>query len=100
MGGAVRRRRPDGDPGRPSPSAYLSGALPSAGEALHGLEQLLGLRLGRRRVARPQRVADAVIHVAVEDAQADLLQRRRDGADLVEDVDAVAVLLDHALDSA
>ena len=43
---------------------------------------------------------DAVLDVVVEDPEREALERRRDGADLGEDVHAVAILLDHPLDPA
>src|SRR4051794_17206716 len=43
---------------------------------------------------------DAVAGVVVEEAEGDLVQRGLDGGDLREDVDAVAVLVDHLLDAA
>ena len=51
-------------------------------------------------VAVDDGVADAVADVLVEEADGDGLERLGDGADLGEDVDAVRVLLDHALDAA
>ncbi len=52
------------------------------------------------RVARLERGRDAVLHVVVEHPQGDGLERRVDGAELREDVDAVAVVLDHPGDAA
>src|SRR3954464_42643 len=43
---------------------------------------------------------DAVLRVLVEQAERHLVQRRLHGGDLGEDVDAVAVVGDHALDPA
>ncbi len=43
---------------------------------------------------------DAVVRMVVEQAERDLVQRRLSGADLGEDVDAVAVVGDHPLDAA
>src|SRR5664279_4680264 len=43
---------------------------------------------------------DAVLNVVFEDLQGDSLERRIDGRKLREDVDAVAVVLDHLLDPA
>src|SRR3954447_8681794 len=42
----------------------------------------------------------AVARVAVEQPERDLVQRGLDGGDLGQDVDAVAVLVDHARDAA
>ena len=41
-----------------------------------------------------------MVHVLVEDAEGEALERRVHGGDLREDVDAVAVVLDHPLDPA
>ena len=41
-----------------------------------------------------------MVHVAVEDLEGERVERGRDGADLREDVDAVAVFVDHPLDAA
>ena len=54
----------------------------------------------RRRVVAGDRIGDAVADVAVEDPHRDLLERGLDGRDLGEDVDAVGVLADHALEPA
>src|SRR5512133_4165172 len=43
---------------------------------------------------------DAMACVVVEQAERDLVERGAHGADLGEDVDAVAIVLDHALDAA
>src|SRR3954452_18282916 len=64
------------------------------------LEQLVGLRLRFGFVAGGEGAGDAMIDVLVEDLEAEALERGGDGADLGEDVDAVAVVGDHALDSA
>src|SRR4029079_8950416 len=45
-------------------------------------------------------VGDAVPHVVVEDLQRERLERRVHRRDLREHVDAVTVVLDHALDAA
>src|SRR5207302_6207922 len=42
----------------------------------------------------------AVAGVVVDQAEGDLVERRLDGRDLREDVDAVALVLDHSLDPA
>jgi threonine/homoserine/homoserine lactone efflux protein len=75
-------------------------ALADSREAMHRVEQLSALRLGLRRVAGGQRVGHAVGHVVVEDLEREALERRVDGGDLREHVDAVAILLDHPLDAA
>src|SRR5262245_23107641 len=67
---------------------------------MHGVEELLALRLGLGRVARGERTRDAVIDVVVEDLEGQALERGVDGGDLREDVDAVAILLEHPLDAA
>src|SRR5215217_2327500 len=68
-------------------------------QAADGAHQLVGLigRLVRAAVALAQ---EAVARVAVQQAERDLVQRRLDGGDLGQDVDAVAVLVDHARDAA
>src|SRR2546425_4157638 len=69
-------------------------------ETVHCREQLAAL-LGRYvRVAGRERAGDAVVDVLVEDLEAEALQCSVDGRDLGEDVDAVAVVGDHALDPA
>src|SRR5215218_3184571 len=69
-------------------------------EALHGREQLVRLRPHLRLVARGDRACDAVVDVVVEHLQAHVLECGHGGADLRQDVDAVALLLDHLLDPA
>src|SRR4051794_18332805 len=68
--------------------------LSPAHQPADGAHQLVGL------VARVVRAAVAVEHavarVAVQQAERDLVQRRLDGGDLGQHVDAVAVVLDHA----
>src|SRR5262245_42714960 len=49
-------------------------------------------------VARAERAGDTVAHVLVEDLERERLERGVHGRDLGEDVDAVAVVLDHPLD--
>src|SRR5207247_6394765 len=71
-----------------------------AGGALHGLEQFVGLRLRLTLVARSESAGDAVFDVLVEDLERERLERRIHSRDLGEDVDAVAVVLDHPLDPA
>src|SRR3954454_15752854 len=74
-----------------------AGASADAREALHGGHQLVEL-LGRRSVIIPRNgVSHAMAHVTVEDLDRDLLERGLHGGHLGEDVDAVGVLLDHAL---
>ena len=53
-----------------------------------------------RGVARGEGVGDAVVHVAVEDPEREALERGVDRGDLRQDVDAVAVVLQHPLDPA
>src|SRR5882724_236568 len=62
-------------------------------ERAHQLTELLlpCLRLG---------VHQAGADVILDQADGHLVQRRLDGRDLLQDVDAVAVLLDHPLDAA
>src|SRR5581483_12366537 len=73
-------------------------ALPHLGEAVHRVEQLLGLRLSLGLITGSKRAGDAVLDVVVEDPEAEAFERGCDGADLGEDVDAVAILGDHLLD--
>ena len=47
-----------------------------------------------------ERSGDAVLDVLVEDLEAETFEGCRDGADLSEDVDAIAILGDHLLDPA
>src|SRR5262245_45986081 len=63
-------------------------------------EELLRLFLRSRLVAGSHRPRDAVLHVPVEDLEREAVERGRDGPDLREDVDAVAVVVDHLLDPA
>jgi len=70
------------------------------GEAADRCQQLFGL-LGRGLlVPRPERARDAMLHVVIEDLQRETLERGGHCAELRQDVDAVAVVLDHALDPA
>src|SRR5919106_426113 len=71
-----------------------------ARKAVHGVEQLLALLLRCSGVARRERACDAVVYVVVEDDEGEAVERGRDRRDLGEDVDAVAILLDHPLDPA
>ena len=61
------------------------------------VEELASFRLGLDLVARSDGVADAVLDVAFKDLQRNSVERRSDGADLREDVDAIALLVDHSL---
>src|SRR6478672_1770276 len=70
------------------------------GEALHGLEQLAALLLRGGGVARRERAGDAVLHVLLEHLQRHGFERGADRTELGQDVDAVAVVLDHARDAA
>src|SRR5215212_11415539 len=69
-------------------------------KALNGVQQLAALLGSLCRIAGCQRVRDAVVHVVVEELEREALERRVHGGDLREDVDAVPVVVDHALDSA
>src|SRR5207244_7897314 len=71
-----------------------------AGEALDSLEELLGLRVRVGLVAGGEGAGHAVADVLVEDPEGERFEGGVDGGDLGEDVDAVAVLLDHPLDAA
>src|SRR5215207_3867719 len=80
-GSAERRRRPQ------------SAAAHHAADGCHqlfGALFLLGLRAAD----------DAVVRVVVEESQRDLVECRLDRRDLSQDVDAIAVVLDHPLDAA
>src|SRR5581483_11290505 len=90
----TRRRR--GKPAR----ARRPSRLARAREAVHGLEQLAALRPCLLGVPGRERRCHAVVHVLVEDAEGEAVERRRHGGDLREHVDAVAVVLDHPLDPA
>jgi hypothetical protein len=61
---------------------------------LHRFQQLLCLDLRVGLVAGDERAGDTVADVVVEDLEGEALERGVDGADLGQDVDAVAVLLD------
>ena len=72
------------------------GGSAAAHHAADGCHQLLGaLFLLRVRTAH-----DAVVRVVVEQAEGHLVERGLSSADLRQDVDAVAVVLDHPLDAA
>src|SRR5438034_272332 len=73
---------------------------PSSRKAVHRLQELPALLRRDVGVARGNRAGDAVVDVLVEDLEGEALERCRDGRDLRQDVDAVAVVLDHPLDSA
>jgi hypothetical protein len=72
--------------------------LPRAREPLNGSEQLLALLARDVRVTGGEGLGDAVRDVVLEKLRRDPFERRLHGRDLREDVDAVAVLLDHPLD--
>src|SRR5579885_285435 len=81
-------------------SQFVSAHSADAGEPLDRAQQLLGLLVRLAVVARGERAGDAVTDVIVEQPQGQRVERRRRGGDLREDVDAVAVVLDHLLDAA
>src|ERR671932_138032 len=92
--------------GRSRVRSGRTGAVASAGELIPrlvdgrahgGVVADLDLRLVV--VARAGGVDDAVGDVVLEEPEADGLQGLRDGRDLGEDVDAVRVLVHHALKS-
>ena len=56
--------------------------------------------LGLAVVAGLHRVGHAMAHVAVEHLDGHVLERGLSGGDLREDVDAIGVLVDHALQPA
>ena len=66
---------------------------------MHSFEQFFRLLASGSFVARAQSASDAVADVLVENLEREGLERRVDRRDLREDVDAVAVLFDHALDA-
>src|SRR5204863_6253969 len=68
----------------------------AAQQPAHGAHELVGALA----LLRLRGTDDAVVRVIVQQPERDLVQRRLDGRDLGEDVDAIAVLLDHALDAA
>src|SRR5438309_1836103 len=70
------------------------------GEAMHGLEQLLALLVRFGLVPGSQGSCHAVLDVVVQYAEGEAVERGRNGAQLREDVDAVAVFLEHPLDAA
>src|SRR5215210_1520209 len=74
--------------------------LPRLREALDRGEELLALLRRHLRVPRGKRVVDAVGDVVVENLERHPLEGVPYGADLRQDVDAVAVLVDHPLDPA
>ena len=74
-------------------------ALPRLCEPLNRLEELGRLLVRLRRVARGERAGDAVLHVILEHLDPDRLEGGVDGSELGENVDAVAVVLDHLGDA-
>ena len=58
--------------------------------------QLVDLDLALAVVAGMEGVCDAVLQVVVQDLLLDLVERRPHRAHLVDDVDAIAIFLDHA----
>src|SRR6266508_2647113 len=88
---------PRGDVHGPGLSQRHSASL---GEPPHRVEELPALLLRGLRIARGEGPGYAVLHVVVEDGHAEALERGVHGGDLREDVDAVTVVLDHALDAA
>jgi hypothetical protein len=75
---------------------HSASSLPATHQATDRNHQLLGPRCLVLRL----RADDAVVCVVVEQAEGDFVQGSLNGGDLREDVDAVAVLLDHALQTA
>src|SRR5207237_10767863 len=67
-------------------------------EAANGREELLRLLARSPLVTGGERLRHAVLDVVVEDRDGEALERGRDGAELGQDVDAVPVVVDHALD--
>jgi len=91
---SVSTGRPRASRVPPVPAGERGGGHDRTSRAMAGrrLGQL-GVRLG---TARPHRVRDAVGEVFVDQEQGDGLQRRRHRRHLAQDVDAVAVVLDHS----
>src|SRR6266576_5056072 len=81
-------------------AARLRSASACACKALNGGEELLALLRRGLGVAGGKRVRDAVVHVVVEHLEREALEGGVHRPDLREDVDAVAVVLDHPLDTA
>src|SRR5699024_955197 len=78
-----------------SPHETASSGLHEASDGLGGfLDFLVGF--GAAGLGGPD---DAVLKVVVQEGEGDVLQSGGDGADLGEDVDAVGVLIDHAVDA-
>ena len=80
-------------------SSFYGWLLACLREALDGLEELTALLLGVLPVAGGERARDAVLDVLFEHLQRHRLESGVDGAELGEDVDAVAVVLDHLGDA-
>ena len=97
--GVARRRRRARALAGPAGSRALPPALVLAAphEAADCRHHLVGARISRRGVVGAHH---AVLGVIVEQAQGDLVERGLDRGDLGQDVDAVALVLDHALDPA
>src|SRR5439155_6335592 len=68
------------------------------GKATDRCQQLRRLLRCGSPVSGGERTGNAVLHVVVEDRQREALEGGRDRTELGKDVDAVAVVLDHALD--
>src|SRR5512133_1149409 len=84
---------------RPSPTLAMTSATRGsapADEPPDGGHHLVGAIDALRALGAHH----AVARVVVEQAERDLVERGAHGADLGEDVDAVAIVLDHALDAA
>src|SRR5918993_3569790 len=80
-------------------ASRMRGWMSGADEPRDRLGGLADLLVGLA-AAGARGVDDAVAHVLLEQAEGDLLQRLRHGGDLREDVDAVLLVLDHALQTA
>jgi len=77
-----------------------AGASARLGEALHRGQELLDLLSGLGLVPRRDCAGDAVLDVLVEDLERERFERRIDGGDLSQDLDAIAIFFEHPLDSA
>ena len=90
----MRKRHRIGGP--PGPRRPHSGGSGAAHEPPDGGHQFVGLGVA---LVCGGGTHHAVVGVVVEQPERDLVERRLGGADLGEDIDAVAVVLDHALDA-
>src|SRR6185437_16512619 len=96
-----RRTKPPPRTGRSaSPESVEQRRSARPREPLDGLEQLARLLLGLLAASGGERPGHAVVRVLLEQLLGDRFERGRDGADLGQDVDAVALVGNHLLDPA